>query len=154
MFPDNRFNEKQPFFIGLFFIFLPLGGYYLAPYLLISNHLVLPPYIIGITLFLYIMGIFMHYVSDAQKYAILKLKKGLIHDGIFSRTRNPNYFGEILIYSAYAVMAMNWIAWIPLACWVFGFFLRNMLKKDKSMSRYPEFTDYKRKSWLLLPRPF
>lgn len=153
LFPDGRFSEKQPFLIGLFFIFIPLGGYYIAPYILIINHLVLPPYLVGIVLFLYIRGIFMHYVSDAQKHAILKLKKGLIHDGIFSRTRNPNYLGEILIYSAFALMAMSWVAWIALFVWVFGFFLRNMINKDKSMSRHPEFAAYKKRSWLLFPKP-
>jgi hypothetical protein len=55
--------------IGVLFIFLPLAGYYIAPYLLISRHLTLPPYLIGLVLFLYTLGVFLHYVSDAQKYS-------------------------------------------------------------------------------------
>ncbi|AZQ64295.1 DUF1295 domain-containing protein [Flammeovirga pectinis] len=153
MFPDNRFSEKQPFLIGLFFIFLPLGGYYIAPYLLISNYVVLPPYLFVLVVFIYTLGIFLHYVSDAQKYFTLKLQKGLINEGLFTKTRNPNYLGEILIYSAYAIMAMHWIPWLVLSGWVFGFFLKNMIKKDKSISRHEGFINYKKKSWLLFPKP-
>ena len=68
LYPDKRFDQKQPLLIGVLFIFLPLAGYYIAPYLLISRHLTLPPYLIGLVLFLYTLGVFLHYVSDAQKY--------------------------------------------------------------------------------------
>ena len=153
LFGDKRFEEKQPLWIGIPFIFLPLAGYYVAPYLLISRHIVLPPYLIGVILVMYIMGIFLHYVSDAQKYYTLQLRKGLITDGLFSRMRNPNYLGEILIYSAYALMSMHWLPFLILGGWVFGFFLRNMLAKDKSLSRYAEFEQYQKKSGLLFPKP-
>ncbi|HMB24659.1 MAG TPA: DUF1295 domain-containing protein [Anaerolineales bacterium] len=152
LFGDRRFEEKQPLWIGMLFIFLPLAGYYAAPYLLISRHIVLPPYIFGLTLFTYILGIFLHYVSDAQKYYTLQLRKGLITDGLFRRTRNPNYLGEILIYTAYAMTSMHWLPYVILAAWVLGFFLRNMLSKDKSLSRYTEFENYKNKSGLLFPK--
>lgn len=152
LFGDKRFDEKQPFLIGLIFIFTPLAGYYAAPYLLISRHVELPPFMFGITLFIYIMGTFLHYVSDAQKYYTLHLRKGLITDGLFSRTRNPNYLGEIMIYSAYALMAMHWLPWVILAGWVLGFFVKNMLSKDKSLSRYNEFENYKNRSSLLFPK--
>jgi hypothetical protein len=33
-----------------------------------------------------------------------------------------------------------------------GVFIPNMLKKDRSLSRYPEFDAYKAKSGLLLPK--
>lgn len=153
-YPDTRFKEEQPFWIGLIFIFLPLAGYYAAPYLLISRGIQLPPYIFGLVISLYVLGIFAHYVSDAQKFYTLKNKKGLIDDGLFSRTRNPNYLGEILIYLAYAIMSWHWIPYVVLAGWVFGFFLRNMVNKDKSLSRHSEWENYKKKSWLLFPKPF
>src|SRR5579864_4602249 len=38
-YPDRRFQERQPIWIGVLFIFLPLAGYYAAPFLLISRHL-------------------------------------------------------------------------------------------------------------------
>lgn len=152
LFGDKRFEAKQPFAIGMLFIFLPLAGYYAAPYLLISQQVVLPPYLFGLALSLYILGIFLHYVSDAQKYYTLQLRKRLITEGLFSRTRNPNYLGEILIYLAYAITSMHWLPYVILGSWVLGFFLRNMLAKDRSLSRYAEFEEYKNKSGLLFPK--
>jgi len=154
LYPDRRFDEKLPVGIGVVFIFLPLAGYYVAPYLLISRHLTIPSYLIGLVLFLYIMGVFLHYVSDAQKYYTLQAKKGLIQEGIFSRTRNPNYLGEILIYTSYAIMSLHWLPFLILAGWVFGFFVRNMLAKDKSLSKYEEFAEYKKRTGLVLPKLF
>lgn len=153
-YPDRRFEEKQPVWIGMLFIFLPLAGYYIAPYLLISRHITLPPYVIGLVLFLYILGVFLHYVSDAQKYYTLQFRKGLIQEGLFSKTRNPNYLGEILIYASYAIMSLHWLPFLILAGWVLGFFARNMLAKDKSLSRYSDFEQYKEKTGLLFPKLF
>jgi hypothetical protein len=65
-YPDRRFEQRQPLWIGFFFIFVPLAGYYVAPYLLISGHLSLPPWLIGIGLFLFTVGVLLHYVADAQ----------------------------------------------------------------------------------------
>jgi protein-S-isoprenylcysteine O-methyltransferase Ste14 len=152
MYADRRFAEKVPLWTGLVFIFVPLAGYYVAPYLLISSHVSVPPPVVGLALSSYILGIFFHYVSDAQKYFVLQIRKGLIKEGLFSRTRNPNYLGEILIYAGYAVMSLHWLPFLVLAGWVFGFFVRNMLAKDRSMSRHPDFAEYKRKTGLLFPK--
>ncbi len=152
LYPDKRFEERQPLWIGVCFIFFPLAGYYLAPYLLISRHITLPPYLIGLVLFLFTLGVFLHYVSDAQKYYTLQLKKGLIQEGMFSRMRNPNYLGEILSYTAFAIMSLHWLPFLVLAGWTGGFFVRNMLAKDKSLARYPEFAEYKKKTGLLFPK--
>lgn len=151
-YPDRRFDERQPVWIGALFIFLPLSGYYAAPYLLLSRHVALPPYLIGIVLTVFIVGVFLHYVSDAQKYYTLKWHKGLIDEGLFSRTRNPNYLGEILIYGSFALMSLHWIPFLVLAVWIFGYFFRNMLKKDRSLSRHTQFDAYKQRTGLLLPR--
>ncbi|MBV9877833.1 MAG: DUF1295 domain-containing protein [Verrucomicrobia bacterium] len=154
LFPDRRFEEAQPPQIGLPFIFLPLAGYYLAPYFLISRHVILPPWLVGLVLCLYTIGIFLHYVSDAQKFYTLRLQRGLIEDGLFAYTRNPNYLGEVLIYFSFAILSSHWVPFAVLAAWTFGFFVRNMLNKDKSLSRYPEFAEYKLRSGLLFPKPY
>jgi steroid 5-alpha reductase family enzyme len=154
LYPDKRFEEKQPAAIAIIFIFLPLAGYYAAPYLLISRAVTLHPALIAFVLVLYIFGIFFHYVSDAQKYYTLQNKKGLIEEGLFSRTRNPNYLGEIMIYAAYATMSLHWLPFVILGGWVFGFFVRNMFAKDKSLSRYAQFAAYKEKTGLLFPKIF
>lgn len=154
LYPDKRFEERVPAAIGITFIFLPLAGYYAAPYLLISRHVTLTPPLIGLVLTLYIFGVFLHYVSDAQKHYTLQTKKGLIEDGLFAHTRNPNYLGEIMIYMAYAIMSLHWLPFLILGGWIFGFFVRNMLAKDKSLSRYPQFAEYKKRTGLLFPNLF
>ena len=152
LYPDRKFEEQQPLWIGFLYVFVPLAGYFLAPFLLISRHVVLAPAYIALVLFIYIVGIFLHYVSDAQKYFTLKARKGLITDGLFARTRNPNYLGEILIYFAYAMMSLHWLPFAIEAAWILGFFWPNMRKKDASMARYPEFAAYKARTGMLLPR--
>ncbi len=97
-------------------------------------------------------GRFLHYVNDAQKYYTLRYQKGLITDGLFSQTRNPNYLGEILIYVGFAPVAHHWLPFVILGAWVFGFFFRNMRRKDESLSLHPAFDQYKRRSGLLLPK--
>lgn len=151
LFPDRRFDELQPCWGGLLFVFLPLSAYYVAPYLLISTHATLPPPLIGVVVSGYTLGIFLHYVSDAQKYFMLQAWKGLITGGLFSRTRNPNYLGEILICSAYAAMTLHWLPWLILAAWMGGLFVRNMMAKVRSLARYQEFASYKQRTGLLLP---
>ncbi len=124
----------------------------MAPYFLISRHVVLPPWIIGGVLSLYTVGIFLHYVGDAQKFYTLRLRPGLIEDGLFGHTRNPNYLGEILIYLAFAILSWHWLPFCVLGAWVFGFFLRNMRSKDERLSRHPGFAEYKGRTGLLFPK--
>ena len=152
LYPDRRFQEKQPMWIGMLFIFLPLAAYYIAPYLLISRHLALEPFVIGLAIGLYTLGIFLHYVSDAQKYYTLQLQKGLIEGGLFGRTRNPNYLGEILIYISFAILSWHWLPFVVLSAWVVGFFFPNMRAKDQSLSRHPGFAAYKLRTGMLLPK--
>jgi protein-S-isoprenylcysteine O-methyltransferase Ste14 len=93
---------------------------------------------------------FLHYVSDAQKFFVLQPRKGLIQDGLFARTRNPNYLGEVLIYGGFALASWHWVSALVLAgC--FLYFVRNMRRKDRSMSRHPEFAAYKDRTGMFLP---
>lgn len=150
VYPDKSFDERVPFGIGVLFVFLPLQGYLIAPYMLISRHVSHPPYVLGLVLSLYIIGVFTHYVSDAQKYFTLRERRALITDGFFRRTRNPNYLGELFIYLSYAILSAHWLPFVVLGGWVTSFFIR-MGRKDRSLARYPEFQQYRRTSGLLLP---
>jgi steroid 5-alpha reductase family enzyme len=89
--------QRQPLAIGVAFIFLPLAGCYAAPFLLVSRGVHLRRPVLAVIVALYSFGVFLHYVSEAQKYFTLKLQPELITDGVFAHTRNPNYLGEIMI---------------------------------------------------------
>lgn len=105
-------------------------------------------------IFLNLVGIFLHYVSDAQKYFTLKYHSGLITEGFFARCRNTNYLGEVLIYGAFAMLTQHWLPFMILAFLIATVFVPGMRQKDQSLSRYPEFADYKEHSGFLLPRLF
>jgi protein-S-isoprenylcysteine O-methyltransferase Ste14 len=84
-------------------------------------------------LFCYVFGVVLMMVSDCQKYYILKIKPGLISNGMFARVRNPNYLGEILLYLSFSMCVGNTIAYaIPLTVWI-TVFIPFMKTKDLSL---------------------
>lgn len=90
--------------------------------------------------------------ADTQKYTQLKYKKGLIDDGFFALTRNPNYLGEIMIYGGFGIMAKDWLSWvILLSVWSF-LFGTGILRKELSYMKKNGWQEYKNKSLILLPR--
>ncbi|WP_099020488.1 DUF1295 domain-containing protein [Mycolicibacterium palauense] len=151
-YPDRRFAESVPIWVGVVFVFLPLAGYYAAPILLAWLHPEVPGFAICLGVTVYVFGIFLHFTSDAQKYFTLRVHPGLIDDGLFTRTRNPNYLGEILTYLGFAIISWNPIPFAVNAAWIFGFFVRNMINKDRSMARHPGFAAYRARTGLLFPR--
>ncbi len=89
--------------------------------------------------------------ADAQKFFTLRLKPGLITDGMHRYIRHPNYLGEMMIYGAFALLVWHWLPVLWLTYIWLGLFAVNMVMKEVSMSRYPEWAAYKRRSWWLLP---
>jgi len=151
IFPDPYFKEKIYFLTSVTgFIFL--GSYCVAPYILISSQKSVPNIVIAASVSINIIGVFLHFASDAQKYFSLKLKKDLIKEGFFKNIRNTNYLGEILIYLSFAILSMSFIPLVILAIFFSIVFLPRMIKKDKSLSKYDSFEEYKKKSGLILPK--
>jgi len=150
VFRDKRFAEPIPLWVGALAPFLPLMAYMIGSYLLISEYTLLPNWVFAAGPFLVLLGVFLHYVSDAQKAFTLQVRKGLIVDGLFGRTRNPNYLGEVLIYAGFVIVSWHWQAALVLAGWLL-YYLRNMRQKDKSLSRYLGFAAYKQRTGMLLP---
>jgi len=116
------------------------------------------PPLLGVLVTAFILGSWLHHSSDVQKYFVLRSKPGLITDGLFSRCRNPNYLGEMLIYSAFAGFCWNhplwWLPWLWLSIiWTFLNY-PSWLAKDNSMSRYPQWAKYTSVTGLILPWPF
>jgi protein-S-isoprenylcysteine O-methyltransferase Ste14 len=143
---------------------MPLGFYLLAPLIMLTPLGTIVPGGWGTTATLpipvafaavlsYILGAFLHFVSDAQKHFVLthQRPRRLITDGLFAATRNPNYLGEILIYGSFCLLAQHWLPWVACGYVWIAIFLPNMLKKDRSMSRYPEHAAWRARTGLLLP---
>ena len=151
IFPDPYFKEKINL-ITSFTGFIFLGSYWIAPFILISSQRIVPTPIIAASISINIIGVFLHFASDAQKYFTLKIKKDLIKDGFFKNIRNTNYLGEILIYLSFAILSMSLIPFVILTLFFFIVFLPRMIKKDKSLTKYDSFKKYKQISGLLLPK--
>ncbi|MGB3656185.1 MAG: DUF1295 domain-containing protein [Rivularia sp. (in: cyanobacteria)] len=151
IYPDKQWEQEIPIWVGILgFFFINL--YWVAPFILISSGSIPSPPSIAAAISINILGIFLHYSSDAQKYYTLKYKSGLITEGFFARCRNTNYLGEICIYFGFALLVQHWLPFAILGLFATILFVPNMLKKDKSLSRYPEFEEYKENSGLLFPK--
>ena len=151
IFPDPYFKETINFITSITgFIFL--GSYWIAPFILISSQKSVSSPIIAASISINIIGVFLHFASDAQKYFTLRIQKELIRDGFFKNIRNTNYLGEILIYLSFAILSMSYIPFAILALFFFVVFLPRMIKKDKSLAKYSSFKEYKQISGLLFPK--
>jgi len=100
---------------------------------------------------LQMLGICIMIAGDCQRHFTLKYKKGLITTGMFRYTRNPNYFGETLIYASFAWMTAHWLGALLLAYWVLVVFTPRFYRKDQSISRHPGWEEYKATSSMLIP---
>jgi protein-S-isoprenylcysteine O-methyltransferase Ste14 len=151
-FPDPSW--QKPVTIGAAFnaFALVLGPYWLAPWLLVSSRLEQPAWLLGTAIFTFTIGIVLMIGSDAQKFFTLQHRRGLITIGFYKHVRHPNYLGEMLLYASFALVAGHIVPWLILA-WVWlGAFVPNMLAKESSMSRYPEWSAYHNRTGFLLPR--
>lgn len=98
-----------------------------------------------------IIGSVIMIAADAQKYFTLRIQRGLISDGMHRYVRHPNYLGEMMIYASFAMMVGHWLPWVWLALIWSTLFATNMVMKEASMSRYPEWAAYRKRTWWLLP---
>ena len=150
-FPDKQCESKCSIWYGLLSWF-GLSLYWIAPYIIISQNVQSPNWYITMCVSMYVLGVFFHFTSDMQKYIQLKYHPGhLITDVMFSRIRNINYLGELLIYLGFSLLAMHWIPIVALFSFIIIIWIPNMIKKDKSLSRYENFNDYKNKSNSFFP---
>jgi len=165
VFKDVHFGDPswlkplRPISFVLTFIY-PLAMYYLPMFCLVSEQCPggtfgsgSEPWVVGYGLFCYIIGVFYHFGSDCQKYYCLKHQRprSLITDGFFSHCRNPNYFGETIMYFGFGIWSCNYIV-IPLfsTVWLF-LFIPNMRAKEASMSRYPQWKAWHDRTGFFFP---
>ena len=132
-----------------------LSAYWAAPVLLALSYREAPPALLAIAVSLFGFGVFLHFASDMQKHMWLELKKGhLLQTGLWSRTRNPNYLGELCIYLSFAMLSLHWLPFVFFGSVIAVEWIPNMLRKEKSLSRYAAFGPYRMRSGLLFPKLF
>lgn len=155
-FPDRRWERRVTIGGAVMTWAGVLGLYWVIAFLAISDVLgprpPPTPALLAAAIALHTFGAALMMAADAQKHFTLRVRPGLIEDGLFSRVRFPNYLGEMMLYAAYALLARHWLAWAILA-WVWGLvFVPNMRMVDASLSRHPGFAAYRARTGMLLPR--
>ena len=150
LFPDKSW-EKEIHWTGGIGLLLVVGMYWVSPWIITSHAVQAPAWYLGLCVGLTVCGVFYMFVSDMQKHTYLTLRPNqLITEGLWSNCRNPNYFGEFLIYAGLSLLAMHWLAMLVMAIFVTTW-IPNMRKKDKSLSRHAGFEDYKKRSKIWIP---
>ena len=158
LFPDAKWQHRTTILAGILGA-AGLALYWLAGWLIISGHTSmdypLPQSIwISLCILICLLGSIIMTAADVQKYCTLKLRKGLITDGMFKHIRHPNYLGEMMVYGAFALLAWHWIPALVLAYFWGTMFSANIVMKEVSMSRYPEWATYRKRTWWLIPGIF
>lgn len=152
-YPQRRqiFNES----IGasqFIFTLLLVGVFYALPgYLAFTNPVPLSITATAIALPLYIFGTLINATADVQKLTAKQYGAGLVSDGIWRFSRNINYFGDLLRYLSFSVVAGSpWAYLVPGIVLLAS--LQRMSQKDQSMpSKYPDYAEYQQSSSRLIP---
>jgi protein-S-isoprenylcysteine O-methyltransferase Ste14 len=158
-FPDARWQKRVTIAAGINVYLLVLGWYWAFGWILISGQsppdYPLPePVWFALCIGLCVLGLVIMMAADAQKYFTLRVRRHLITTGMFSVVRHPNYLGEMMIYGAFALMVWRSLPFIVLALvWTLCLAV-NMVLKEMSMSRYPEWEAYRARTWWLVPYVF
>jgi protein-S-isoprenylcysteine O-methyltransferase Ste14 len=155
-FPDPSWQQRVTIAGGVNAFLFVLGPYWLIGWLLFAG-VARPVYPLpvwawlALCISLCMFGCALMIAADAQKTFTLRLRRGLITDGVFRYVRHPNYLGEMMVYGSFALLVWHWLPVLILA-WVWiGVFLVNMLHKEASLARYPGWASYRERSWWLVP---
>eukprot|EP00903_Cladosiphon_okamuranus_P015392 g14216.t1 len=151
-FPDKTFREPMSFGVVAFIFVLLNIQYYSIPWALCYHAKTVPEWFQTIAISVYTIGMFLMVGSDCQKYFLLQAQPGkLITTGFFKHIRSPNYLGEILIYTAFSMLTYTPWGYLGNLSFVLLAVIPSLARKDKSMSRYPEFKAYKASTSALIP---
>lgn len=128
-----------------------IAWYWVIPWLFLSRGVEPSGPLLATAIAMFSLGVVTMVAADGQRHFTLATRKGLFTGGLYRYTRNPNYFGETLLYSAFALLAQHWLAWAIVAYAVISTFLPRMLAKDHALSRHPGWAEYKARTGLFIP---
>lgn len=153
-YPKRRevmFNEPVGV-IGFILSLLFIGFLYALPgYLALTNPEPISKITVAVGLPLFFFGSLINASADVQKLTAKEFGAGLVQDNIWRFSRNINYFGDLLRYFSFAIVAGSiWAYLVPGL--VTAVYLQRMLQKEQGMTeKYPEYQDYQQKTARLIP---
>lgn len=153
LFPQRRQIFSEPVGIGgLILSLLFVGAFYSLPgYLAFTNPVPLSAIATAVALPLYIFGTLINATADIQKLTAKQYGAELVRDDIWRFSRNINYFGDLLRYLSFAVVAGSvWAYLVPAVILII--YLQRVSQKEQSMSaKYTNYADYQKSSSRLIP---
>ncbi|MEA5569544.1 methyltransferase family protein [Calothrix sp. UHCC 0171] len=152
-FPPRKKLFSEPVGLAAFiFAFVFVGAFYALPgYFAFINPNPLLITEVLIALPLYIFGTLINTAADIQKLTAKELGQQLVNDNIWRFSRNINYFGDLMRYSSFSVIAGSiWAYILPVVIAIQ--YIPRIIQKEKSMSsKYPEYAEYQKNSARLIP---
>ncbi len=147
----QMFNEPAGI-LGFIFSLVFVGLFYALPgYFAFTNPVPLSFTATAIALPLYIFGSLINTSADVQKMTAKQEGATLVSDGIWRFSRNINYFGDLMRYLSFSVVAGSiWAYIVPSAITLL--YLQRTSQKEQIMGeKYAEYTDYQQSSRRLIP---
>ena len=158
VFPDPSLQAKCTLMCAIVCWVLILGPYMIPAYLLasgIADNTSQSRLRLGTATLLYIFGVSLALLSDAQKnytLALVKERPLLISTGFYKYTRSPNYLGEMMVYMAFAMVVNHWLAY-SIVVWAWcTIFAARLFQKEMSLRKKKGWALYAERSWPLLPK--
>tara|TARA_A100001011_G_scaffold232846_1_gene240864 strand:- start:381 stop:1262 length:882 start_codon:yes stop_codon:yes gene_type:complete len=167
---DRRFREAKKSF-SKYLVWWTMSGLWVflttanALTLIINNKKLDNKFLFYLGVLIWIIGIVFEIVADEQKrrFRLDKNKKGLfICTGLWSISRHPNYFGEIILWVGIAIVSLptlHGFQYITLISPIFIYFLLtrisgvNLLENsaDKKWGDQSDYIKYKKDTSVLVP---
>jgi len=170
---DGRFDSIKTSF-SQFFMTWTLQGMWVficssAALIAIANPSGVPinsVFILGLLMFVF--GFAFEVIADNQKStfrSISKNKDSFINEGLWARSRHPNYFGEITLWAGITVMGistfegMNYLAiFSPIFSYLLLVYVSGVrlleLRGHKKWGHLKDYQDYQKNTPKLIPRVF
>ncbi|NEX17809.1 MAG: hypothetical protein C1943_14610 [Halochromatium sp.] len=169
---DSRFDEIKPSFAG-FLMAWTLQGLWvfltLAAALAAMTASSIPAFgVLGlIGVLVWLIGFLIEAVADAQKQAFRRNPANagrFIHSGLWAWSRHPNYFGEIMLWTGIALIALPALSGWQLVTLISPLFVYVLIvyisgipmlesRADERWGDDPVYLDYKARTPVLFPRP-
>jgi len=168
---DDRFDSIKPNFfrfinawtIQALWVVLTAAPVFIA---ITSATRIEPNVFTWVGLILWIIGFGIEVIADSQKSAFRKVpenKGKFISTGLWSKSRHPNYFGEILLWLGVTVIAFPILKggqYIALISPIFVYLLLTKVsgvpmlenKADKTWGGQKEYEEYKKNTPVLIPK--
>ncbi len=144
---------SEPVGVGGFIIsLLFIGFFYTLPgYLAFTNPEPISLLTVAVALPLFIFGTLINASADIQKLTAKQYGAGLVRDGIWRFSRNINYFGDLLRYVSFSVVAGSiWAYVVPVS--IALLYLQRIFQKEQSMpQKYQDYQEYQQSSTRLIP---